>query len=228
MILAAGRGNRLRPLTDVTPKPLIKVLGKPLIVYHLENLHQAGICNIVINVKYLGEQIQDYLGTGSKWGVKIRYSVESTDLEVGGGILNALSLLGDSPFLIVNGDIWTNYPFSSLKRHIDRLAHLVLVDNPLHNLTGDYSIEQNGLLSRNGQGQCFTYSGISILHPDLFKGQAPGSCFRLATLLDKAASIQSLYGEYFKGAWTDVGTIERLQHLESSLMNQSPEQKMFN
>lgn len=217
MILAAGRGERLRPLTDVTPKPLIQVKGKPLIAYHLEKLSQAGINDIVINVRHLGEKIQAYVGTGGAWGVNVQYSVELTALDVGGGILQALPLLGKEPFLVVNGDIWTEYPLSCLKKKIQGLAHLVLVDNPDHNQKGDFCLEQNGLLSKCGL-QTHTYAGISLLHPDLFEGYVQGQAFRLAPLLEKAASSELLSGEYFRGAWTDVGTIERLQSLETKMM----------
>lgn len=226
MILAAGRGNRLRPLTDVTPKPLIEVRGKPLIVYHLENLHQAGINDIVINVRYLGDRIQDYLGNGARWGVKIQYSVESCELEVGGGINHALPLLNKSAFIIINGDIWTDYPLASLKSKAKGLAYLVLVDNPPHHLQGDYCLAQDGLLSR-GSSPAFTYSGISILHPALFADCLSGASFRLAPLLDKAAHTQKLFGEHYSGAWTDVGTIERLHQLENFLSCGPLEKKMI-
>ncbi|MBS0286502.1 MAG: nucleotidyltransferase family protein [Proteobacteria bacterium] len=217
MILAAGRGNRLRPLTDTCPKPLIKVCGKPLIVYHLENLAAAGFTEIVINVRHLGEKIQAALGNGHAFGVNIAYSVEDTELEVGGGIHNALPLLGNSPFVIVNGDIWTDYPFASLKHKNKGLAYLVLVDNPEHNLKGDYAILKNNVLKRDQLLPTFTYSGISVLHPDLFKEEVRGTSFRLAKCLDKAAQADLLFGEYFDGQWTDVGTLERLQFLEQSL-----------
>lgn len=221
MILAAGRGNRLRPLTDTCPKPLIKVCGKPLIVYHLENLKSAGFTDIVINVRYLGEKIQTALGNGQSFGVNIAYSVEDTELEVGGGICQALPLLGNSPFAIINGDIWTDYPFQTLKQKSKGLAYLVLVDNPAHNLKGDYAIIENNLLKRDQALQTFTYSGISVLHPDLFKEEEKGTSFRLAKCLDKAAQNNTLYGEYFGGTWTDVGTLERLQFLENSLCSQT-------
>ncbi len=223
MILAAGRGERLRPLTDTCPKPLIPVNGKPLIEYHIENLYQAGIKEIVINVRHLGEKIQAYLGDGQAWDVNITYSNEPKELEVGGGILRALPLLGKEPFLIVNGDIWTDYPLSSLQ-YEQGLAHLVLVDNPAHNPKGDFCIEDNGILSRR-ENQRLTYSGISILHPELFEGCIQGDSFRLAPLLDKAITQKALFGEYYDGNWTDVGTIERLQTLEKSL-NPSLNQKM--
>jgi MurNAc alpha-1-phosphate uridylyltransferase len=217
MILAAGRGSRLRPLTDTCPKPLIKVGGKTLIEYHLENLHDAGITDIVINLRHLGQQIHDYVGNGQSWGVNIAYSFESMELEVGGGIFGALPLLGKDPFIIVNGDIWTDYPLASLPQQINAFAHLVLVDNPDHNLKGDFSLNQAGFLSRDAKRQTFTYSGISVLHPDLFQGCEKHKAFRLAPLLDKAASVNKLMGEYYGGEWTDVGTIDRLIILEKQL-----------
>jgi len=217
MILAAGRGNRLRPLTDHCPKPLVSVAKKPLIVYHIENLAKAGFTEIVINLFHLGEKIEAYLGNGSHWGVNIVYSVEPSLLEVGGGICNALALLGPSPFVVVNGDIWTDYAFNRLPSALTGLAHLVLVDNPLHHEAGDFSLQPNGQLSRENQYGTLTYSGISMLDPDLFKGYSKGSTFRLAPLFDKAILSQQLYGEYYQGAWTDVGTLSRLQSLENAL-----------
>jgi MurNAc alpha-1-phosphate uridylyltransferase len=217
MILAAGRGNRLRPLTDHCPKPLVEVGKKPLIVYHIENLAKAGISEIVINLFHLGEQIEAYLGNGQHWGVNIAYSFESTLLEVGGGIFNALGLLGSSPFIIVNGDIWTDYSFMRLPRTLKGLAHLVMVDNPLHHKAGDFVLHANGLLSRENHQGTLTYSGISVLHPDLFSGCMSNSAFRLAPLFDKAILSQQLYGEHYQGAWTDVGTLSRLQSLENAL-----------
>lgn len=217
MILAAGRGSRLRPLTDHCPKPLVEVGKKPLIVYHLENLAKAGITEIVINLCHLGEQIEAYLGNGSHWGVNIAYSVESTLLEVGGGICHALPLLGSSPFVVVNGDIWTDYPFVRLPKTLKGLAHLVMVDNPSHHEAGDFALHANGQLTRENHQQTLTYSGISVLHPELFKNYRSKSAFRLAPLLDEAILSQQLYGEYYQGAWTDVGTLERLQSLENAL-----------
>lgn len=217
IILAAGRGNRLRPLTDHCPKPLVEVGKKPLIVYHVENLALAGITEIVINLFHLGEQIEAYLGNGSHWGVNIVYSFEPSLLEVGGGICNALPLLGPDPFIVVNGDIWTDYPFIRLARTLKGLAHLVMVDNPSHHETGDFALHANGQLSRENHQHTLTYSGISMLHPDLFSGCHSGSAFRLAPLFDKAILSQQLYGEHYQGVWTDVGTYERLQSLENAL-----------
>lgn len=217
IILAAGRGNRLRPLTDHCPKPLVTVAQKPLIVYHIENLAKAGIRDIVINLYHLGEQIEAYLGNGASFGVNIVYSKEPSLLEVGGGICQALDLLGPNPFMVVNGDIWTDYAFARLPKNCQGLAHLVLVDNPEHNLAGDFALQANGQLCRQATPGALTYSGIALLHPALFAGCAQGTAFRLAPLFDKAIVNQQLYGEYFNGAWTDVGTVERLQSLERAL-----------
>jgi len=217
MILAAGRGERLRPLTDLCPKPLIQVAGKPLIVYHLENLHAAGITDIVINLGHLGEQIFAALGQGEAWDVKITYSWESPILEVGGGIFKALPLLGEEPFMIVNGDIWTDYPLSELPHHPNGLAHLVLVNNPAHNLKGDFAINEQGRLC-NQSFNTYTYSGVSVLHPALFAGCPANVAFRLRPLLDKALENQQLMGEYYRGQWTDVGTLERLDQLQQMLL----------
>lgn len=217
MILAAGRGSRLRPLTDHCPKPLVTVANKPLIVYHIENLAKAGLTEIVINLCHLGEQIEDYLGNGSHWGVNIAYSRESSLLEVGGGIYHALPLLGADPFVVVNGDIWTDYPFAKLPHTLKGLAHLIMVENPLHHPGGDFSLNLSGHLSRQKEQGTLTYSGISVLSPELFVGCTKGSAFRLSTLFDQAIVSQQLYGEYYQGAWTDVGTLERLQSLENAL-----------
>jgi MurNAc alpha-1-phosphate uridylyltransferase len=216
MILAAGRGARLRPLTDTCPKPLVPIAGKPLIVYHLENLKKAGITDIVINVCYLGEQIQQYCGNGKLWGVNITYSVEAVELEVGGGICNALPLLGPEPFALVNGDVWSNYSFTCLPTQPEGTAHLILVNNPVHHSQGDFAIDADGLLSRQTEG-AYTYSGIAVLRPELFSSYVSGTVFRLAPLFDKAIKAGSLTGEHFSGEWTDVGTLERLQNLEKSL-----------
>lgn len=217
MILAAGEGKRLRPLTDTCPKPLVKVCNKPLIVYHLENLSQAGFKEIIINVRHLGKKIQDYLGNGHAFGVDITYSVETTELEVGGGICQALPLLEDKPFVIVNGDIWTDYSFDTLKHKAKGLAYLVLVKNPLHNEKGDFALIENNRLIRSTNLPTYTYSGISVLSPLLFKDAIRGTAFRLAPYLDKASAAGELYGEHFNGEWTDVGTIERLHTLEKSM-----------
>lgn len=217
IILAAGRGNRLRPLTDHCPKPLVKVAQKPLIVYHIENLAKAGIREIVINLFHLGEQLEAYLGNGANWGVNIVYSKENSLLEVGGGICQALDLLGSEPFMVVNGDIWTDYAFAELPRKFKGLAYLVMVDNPEHNPAGDFALQANDQLIRQVMPGTLTYSGIAMLTPELFAGCMKGTAFRLAPLFDKAMLNHQLFGEHFRGAWTDVGTLERLQNLENAL-----------
>lgn len=215
MILAAGRGRRLQPLTDNCPKPLIQVGGKPLIEYHILNLKLAGISQIVINVAYLAEQIKAHLGNGEKWGVEITYSLESPVLEVGGGIFKALPLLGEAPFLVVNGDIWTDFPFKNL--HLEKgLAKLVMVDNPPQHQTGDFAITADNKLIRDKTMQTFTYSGIAIISPALFADCTP-THFPLAPLLDKAISEKQLYGQYYEGTWMDIGSYDRWQKLESLL-----------
>jgi len=220
MILAAGRGSRLRPLTDTCPKPLVKVNGKPLIVYHLENLSRAGIKEVVINIHHLGEQIVDALGHGEEWDLSIRYSQEPVLLETGGGICSALPLLGKDPFVIVNGDIWTDFDFADLPQSLATLAHLVLVGNPEHRLQGDYLLQEDGLVAplQTGQGNAYTYAGIALLHPDLFAGCEPHVPFRLPLLFERAMQNKRLSGEHYGGSWTDVGNHDRLQSLERTLM----------
>ncbi|WP_153766634.1 N-acetylmuramate alpha-1-phosphate uridylyltransferase MurU [Endozoicomonas sp. OPT23] len=218
MILAAGLGTRLRPLTLDVPKPLVKAAGKPLIVYHIENLAAAGFRDIVVNCAWLGHKLVDFLGNGHQLGVNISYSHESEPLETGGGILNAMPLLGDEPFLVVNGDVFIEYDFSTLPSTIDGLAHLVLVDNPDFKEKGDFSLDC-GQVRSEGE-HLFTFSGLSVLTPELFEGQKVGSSFRLAPLLVKAMMNDRVSGEYFTGVWTDVGTPERLAELEKYL-NQS-------
>lgn len=214
MILAAGRGERMRPLTDKLPKPLLEVGGKRLIEYHIEALQKAGINEIVINVAYLGQAIIDTLGDGSRYGVSIQYSVENEALETGGGIFKALPLLGDAPFLVVNGDIWTDFPFSTLLDEGVDGAHLVLVDNPLHNLGGDFCL-QDGFVESDGEDK-LTYSGIGIYHPKLFADKEPGR-FPLAPILRDAMSKKQISGEHFSGFWSDIGTPERLKELDQQL-----------
>ena len=218
MILAAGRGERMRPLTDALPKPLLQVRGKPLIVWHVERLAQAGFRHIVINHAHLGAMIETALGDGSRFGVNIRYSAEQVALETAGGIANALPLLGPQPFVVVNGDIFTDYDFSGLPAHLEKLAqpgepllaHLVLVDNPEHNPKGDFSLERE----RVGQkGRLLTFSGIAAYQPTLFDSIVPGSKAQLAPLLRKAMSTGQVSGEHFPGKWTDVGTPQRLAQL---------------
>jgi len=214
MILAAGRGERMRPLTDDIPKPLLPVAGKPLVFYIIEALADAGIRQIVINHAHLGEQIERILGNGDEWGVSINYSHESVALETAGGIQQALPLLGDESFIVVNGDIWTNYDFQSLQLPQNSLAHLVMVDNPAHNPDGDFALRQ-GCLSEQTEAR-LTFSGIGIYHPQLFAalpaGRAP-----LAPLLRSAMLNQQVSGEHYPGRWYDIGTPQRLQQIDREL-----------
>lgn len=208
MILAAGRGERMRPLTDTTPKPLLDVGGKPLLQYHMERLAAAGFNDLVINTGRLGRQIEERFGRGEAQGVRIRYSHEGeTPLETGGGIRRALPLLGGGPFLVVNGDIWTDYDFARLPRSPEDLAWLVLVDNPEHHRHGDFVLRDGRVLE--GDGGRLTYSGIGVFQPELFRG-APDGAFPLAPLLRRAMQQGRVGGEYYAGTWLDVGTPERL------------------
>jgi len=215
MILAAGKGERLRPLTLHTPKPLVRAGGVPLIEYHLRALKAAGFTDVVINHAWLGQQIEDYLGDGRQLGLSIRYSPEGEPLETGGGIFRALPLLGDEPFLVVNGDIWTDCDFTALRGAIDGLAHLVLVDNPLHHPAGDFALV-GGEVRDDASLPRLTYSGIAVLHPKLFTGCNDGA-FKLAPLLRDAMAKGLVTGEHFTGRWVDVGTHERLAEVEQIL-----------
>lgn len=216
IILAAGRGERMRPLTDTTPKPLLKAAGKSLIEYHINALQAAGITDLVINHAHLGEQIEQALGDGSHYQVHIQYSRESTAMETGGGIYQALPLLGDEPFLVVNGDIWTDYSFQDLPRlDPSTLAHLVLVDNPDHHGQGDFVLGPEGKLHYEGMPRK-TYSGIGIYTPDFFAGCTPGK-FPLLPLLKCAMDQAQVSGEYYGGRWIDVGTPQRLAELDALL-----------
>lgn len=238
MILAAGRGERMRPLTDVTPKPLLNVGGKPLIVWHLERLAGAGFKEVVINHAHLGSQIEYTLGNGAKWGLSIRYSPEKVALETAGGIANALDLLTDEgkesePFLVVNGDIYTEIDFRSAVRifkadlganiHADCrgiknvMAHLVLVDNPPQHPKGDFAIE--GTRLQNEGKQMLTFSGVGVYHPDLFADVIKGQPAKLAPFLRKAIENNAATAQYYQGVWHDIGTPERLKNLDESLLN---------
>lgn len=215
MILAAGKGERLRPLTLHTPKPLVRVAGVPLIEYHLRALAAAGFSEVVINHAWLGEQIEAHLGDGARFGLRIRYSPEGEPLETGGGILRALPLLGDQPFLVVNGDIWTDYDFARAAPLAGGLAHLVLVDNPAHHPAGDFLLHE-GAVHDQGEGVRLTYSGLAVLHPRLFDG-CSGGAFKLAPLLRQAMAAGQVSGEHHQGRWVDVGTHERLAEVERIL-----------
>ncbi|WP_122666905.1 N-acetylmuramate alpha-1-phosphate uridylyltransferase MurU [Pseudomonas viridiflava] len=216
MILAAGKGERMRPLTLHTPKPLVRAGGVPLIEYHLRALHDSGFHDVVINHAWLGQQIEDYLGDGERLGLRIAYSPEGEPLETGGGIFRALPLLGDQPFVVVNGDIWTDYDFRALRAPLAGLAHLVLIDNPAHHPEGDFSLVDGQVRVDHDAGTRLTYSGIAILHPRLFAGCKDGA-FKLAPLLRAAMDQGQVTGEHFEGRWVDVGTHERLAAVEQLL-----------
>lgn len=214
MILAAGRGERMRPLTDHTPKPLLMAGDRPLIVHHLERLAAAGITRVVINHAHLGEQIEAALGDGARFGLAIRYSPEGRALETGGGIFRALPLLGDGPFLVVNGDVWTDLDLARLRLAEGRLAHLVLVDNPEHHPRGDFRLA-DGLVFAEGEPR-LTFSGIGVYSPALFEGCRDGA-FPLAPLLRAAMARGLVSGEHHRGRWLDIGTPARLQALDQLL-----------
>lgn len=215
MILAAGKGERLRPLTLHTPKPLVRAGGVPMIEYHLRAIKSAGFESVMINHAWLGQQIEDHLGDGHQWGLNISYSPEGEPLETGGGIFRALPLLGDEPFLVVNGDIWVDFDFSVLMKPLKGLAHLVLVDNPPHHPGGDFALV-DGQVHDDADQPRLTYSGIAVLHPQLFAGCTEGA-FKLAPLLREAMAKGLVTGERFAGRWVDVGTHERLAEVEQLL-----------
>ena len=217
MILAAGRGERMRPLTDTTPKPLLKVGGQCLIEYIIKRLVAAGLTDIVINHAHLGEQIERTLGDGQAYRAHLHYSQESKALETGGGIFQALPLLGNAPFLVVNSDVWSDYPFAQLRRPLNGLAHLILVNNPEHHPKGDFSLINHQVYQEGAPR--LTFSGIGVYHQDLFKDCTPGR-FSLIPLLIKAMQAGQVSGEHYQGQWIDVGTPERLQKLEQRLQNQ--------
>ena len=222
MILAAGRGERLRPLTDRMPKPLIEAGGRPLIAWHLQRLAAAGCREVVINVSHLGEQLVARLGDGAEWGVHIAFSREAQPLETAGGMALARKLLGEEPFLVVNGDVYCEVDLSRLLRvDLDgddaggRLAHLVLVPNPAHHPAGDFTLDA-GMVG-NAPTPRYTYAGIAVIAPALFAEVAAGSKAQLAPLLRAAAERRQVSGELFEGTWLDVGTLERLAALEAYL-----------
>jgi N-acetyl-alpha-D-muramate 1-phosphate uridylyltransferase len=221
MILAAGRGERMRPLTDSKPKVMVEAGGKPLIEWHLHKLQRAGVQRVVINHAWLGEQIERQLGSGIRFGLDIVYSAEEQALESAGGIANALPLIGEQPFLVVNGDIFTDLEFASLLERLpqldgeNRVAHLVLVDNPEHNPQGDFALM--GAQARSDGPARLTFTGIGLYHPTLFAGVVPGERARLAPLLRAAMDRGSVSAERYDGLWIDVGTPERLAHLDRLL-----------
>lgn len=218
-ILAAGRGERMRPLTDHTPKPLLVAGGKPLIVWHLERLAAAGFREIVINHAHLGAQIEAALGDGSTWGLSIAYSPEPPGaLETAGGIATALPLLGNAPFLVVNGDVYCDWDFNQARQLASVNAHLVMVANPAHHVGGDFSLDGERVTYATGE-QTLTYAGIGVFSPSFFAGVQPGMIMKLRPLLDAAIAAGTLTGERYAGRWVDVGTPQRLAELDAELRN---------
>jgi MurNAc alpha-1-phosphate uridylyltransferase len=222
MILAAGRGERLRPLTDAVPKPLLAVGGKPLIVWHIERLVAAGISNIVINHAWLGHRLEAALGDGRRYNAQLHYSRENPALEAAGGITQALPLLGKKPFLVMNGDIWCDWDPSHAYQHAQEIdgctnmAWLLLVDNPTHHPQGDFFLQTNGTIAPLGECR-LTFSGIGIYHPTLFDSIVPGTIAPLPPLLYKAIEHHRMRGAYYPGRWVDVGTSQRLKELDACL-----------
>jgi MurNAc alpha-1-phosphate uridylyltransferase len=217
MILAAGRGERMRPLTLARPKPLLEAGGAPLIVHHLRALAGAGFEDVVVNLSWLGVQIREALGDGSRHGLRIHYSEEGPGpLETGGGIFRALPLIGDAPFLVLNGDTWSDIPYGDLRERLAArdLAHLVLVPNPVHNPNGDFVLERGRIVE--APGERLTFSGVGIYRAELFEGCRDGA-FKLAPLLRAAARDGRVSGEAHTGAWLDIGTPERLAELDMRL-----------
>ena len=223
MILAAGRGERMRPLTDHTPKPLLQAGGKPLIVWHLERLAAAGIRDVVINHAHLGEQIEATLGNGAAWKLNIRYSAEPPGaLETAGGIARALPLLGDGAFLVINGDVFCDIDFARFARSTadgwQPAAHLVMVSNPQHHARGDFSLAGQQVVFAN-DSETLTYAGIGVFSPAFFRNVPAGQALKLRPLLDAAIAAGTLTGERYAGRWVDVGTPQRLSELDAELEN---------
>lgn len=227
LIFAAGLGERMRPLTDTTPKPLLRVGGKPLIEWHLEKLAAMGIGEVVVNTSWLAEQFPQALGDGARWSLRIHYLHEGdTPLETGGGMWNALPQLGEAPFLLVNGDVWTDFDFAGLPREPRGLAHLVMVDRPPQATHGDFALDADGCVRADGEHK-LTYAGIGVYRPQLLDGwrdviPAPLLAngkpkFPLAPILRAHMADGAITGEHHRGRWTDVGTPERLQRLDAEL-----------
>lgn len=228
LIFAAGLGERMRPLTDRTPKPLLPVRGKPLIAWHLEKLAAIGVHYVVINTSHLAEQFPETLGDGSRWGLRIRYAYEGpVPLETGGGMLNALPLLGPEPFLAISGDVWTDADFGALPKEPPGLAHLLLVDNQPHHPQGDFALDAQGLLHSEGAAR-LTYAGIGVYRREFLDGwparveraAAAGENgpprFKIRPLLESAMAHGAVSGAHHRGIWTDVGTPERLAALNAA------------
>lgn len=227
MLLAAGRGERMRPLTDTTPKALLPAGGKPLIVWHIERLRRAGFDEIVINLAHLGQRISSALGDGSRFGVRIAYSDEGEALETAGGIAFALPLLGAAPFAVVNADVYCEFDFSTL-RLPDQLAHLVLIDNPPHHPKGDFALDENKAARVTNEGaRMLTFSGIGAYRPEMFVGIKRGAKAPLAPILRDAIATGRVSGERYTGVWIDVGTPERLRQLDETLVNLRSSAKSF-
>ncbi len=215
MVLAAGRGERMRPITDTVPKPLVRVGGRPLIAWHLAALARAGVREVVINLSWLGEQLRAALGAGADFGVRLIYSEEGpVPLETGGGIFRALPLLGPEPFLVLSGDIWTDLDFGRLRLEPEAHAHLVLIPNPPHHPGGDFGLEGDVVVP--GDSERLTYANVGIYRPEFFAGCAPGR-FPLLQPLNRAIAARLVRGQVHRGAWSDVGTPERLAQLEARL-----------
>lgn len=239
LVFAAGRGERMRPLTDTTPKPLLHAGGKPLIAWHLEKLAAAGVREAVINTSWLAPRFPELLGNGARWGMRLHYSFEGdTPLETGGGMLQALPLLGDAPFIAVNGDVWCDLDFARLPVAPEGEAHLVLVDNPDHHPGGDFILDDDGRVHAASGGPRLTFAGVGIYRPSLLEGwrtvigDAPGAGdspprFRLAPLLRAAMARGTVTGAHHPGRWTDVGTPERLRVLDLEIAtNAEPSRKL--
>lgn len=228
LIFAAGRGERMRPLSERTPKPLLVAGGRRLIEWHLQKLAACGVREVAINTAHLASQFPEALGDGARWGLRLHYVHEGDEpLETGGGLLHALPVLGEAPFLAVNGDIWTDFDFAALPAAPDGLAHLVLVDNPAHHARGDFALDAGGRVHADGASR-LTFAGIGVYRPELLDGwravigAAPGAAaapprFKLAPLLYAAAARGALTGQHHRGAWSDVGTPERLAELDARL-----------
>jgi MurNAc alpha-1-phosphate uridylyltransferase len=229
LIFAAGLGERMRPLTEHTPKPLLAAGGKPLIVWHLEKLAALGVREVVVNTSWLARQFPATLGDGSRWGLRLHFVHEGdTPLETGGGMLNALPVLGDAPFLAVNGDIWCDLDFAGLPAVPQGQAHLLLVDNPTHHPEGDFILDADGRMHDVGAAPRLTFAGIGVYYPSLLAGwrQVVGDAegadaapprFKLAPLLRAAMARGAVHGQHHRGRWTDVGTPQRLQALDAAL-----------
>lgn len=221
MILAAGRGSRMRPLTDHTHKGLLKVADVPLLERHVKSLVAIGVRDIVINVSYLAEQIQNYLGNGQQYGASIHYSIETTPLEVGGGIIKALPLLGCDPFIVINCDVLTDYPIQNLKLKENVMGHIILVKNPDHNPKGDFCLVAEKVTLSDPTAETLTYAGIALYHPKLFQG-FPDHCSQpMLPILLKAIECSELSGEFYQGFWSDIGTPERLSAVHSQFETHS-------